>query len=545
MAPTASDVPSLPERPPRGEFAAVLWLLGGFLALNLATYNYYPAVWRDEVWFAEAAVNLVKYGSFTAMNWQLQPHNTFPVVNCPLYTMGLAPWLAVAGTGVLAVRSFNYTLMSVAVFLCWLISWRFGLVRSTRLRLVMVVVLHLGYGMSYCYRSCRPDILAMVCLLMLALAFQIRRPRLRLACLAGLAAALVWIGLQAALFAWFAGAAVWLVLRRSMLREMVVLSLGMALGAGSLTLLLAWKGVLTPFLAHSISFLGKHYAHTAHPSASGALWTILHRSVRSYMEDVSMLALALGLAVLLATTWKRLSYPTRQRVIYCLVVAFGVPLLFNIVGHYALYYSYMLFVPITLAALTVYSELLATGANLRLFHRLVFGMTIAAVIMIGLPLRLALCPVLYSHVAPQSEIRRVVQAQILPIDVVFTEHAAFFEAKQIARTVYDVFTSPTFFHMPEPGARDLTAEEKRSISVLVIRPERAEQATNSFGGSWTAVSGLFGDVPNYQRLARLPLVGARLIHHAEQAQNARWQLQIFRRLEHPLEPNGSASSGRQ
>jgi hypothetical protein len=35
--------------------------------------------------------------------------------------------LAVTGTSVLAVRSFNYTLMTAAAFLIWLGAWRFGL----------------------------------------------------------------------------------------------------------------------------------------------------------------------------------------------------------------------------------------------------------------------------------------------------------------------------------------------------------------------------------------------------------------------------------
>src|SRR5437763_299674 len=92
--------------PSFSEWAGVRLICAAFLAFNLATYSYYPAVWIDEVSFAEPAVNLVKYGAFTTTVFQFQPFNTFPVVNCPLYMFCLAPWLTMAGTTVLVVRSF-------------------------------------------------------------------------------------------------------------------------------------------------------------------------------------------------------------------------------------------------------------------------------------------------------------------------------------------------------------------------------------------------------------------------------------------------------
>src|SRR5215831_288125 len=87
--------------PNQTEYLGLFAMLVLLLALNLATYNQYPEVWCDEVWFSEPAVNLVKYGSFTTSTWQLQPANTFPAVNCPLYSMALVPWVAAFGTSVL------------------------------------------------------------------------------------------------------------------------------------------------------------------------------------------------------------------------------------------------------------------------------------------------------------------------------------------------------------------------------------------------------------------------------------------------------------
>src|SRR5207249_3575628 len=234
--------------PSHREWVSVLVFLSAFLVFNLVTYNQYPAVWCDEVSFSEPAINWVLHGSFTTTVWQFQPPNTFPTVNCPLYSLALAPWLATAGTSLLAVRSFNYTLMAAAAFLLWLASWSYGLVRSARLRLTMLALLHLGYGMSYAYRCSRPDIIGLVCLLLLLLAFLIRRPRVRATALLVLAGLTIWSGLQVALFAWFAFFAAWLLFKRVRFRELVVISFGMALGVESLAWFLSSKGVLSYFL---------------------------------------------------------------------------------------------------------------------------------------------------------------------------------------------------------------------------------------------------------------------------------------------------------
>jgi len=225
-------------RPPRWEWAVLFLLLAGFLGFNLCTYNDYPNVWCDEVWFSEPAVNLIQHGNFTTTTWQFQPANTFPTVNCPLYSMTLVPWLKLTGTQS-AFSAFLELLLNVCGRLPGLAYlWRFDLVKISALRLFMVAILHLGYGISFAYRCSRPDILGLVSLALLALSFQFQGRSIRQGCLFILAAMAVWVGLQVSLFAWFAAAAAWLFLRRNLLRELIVLSVGMACGLISVLLFL-------------------------------------------------------------------------------------------------------------------------------------------------------------------------------------------------------------------------------------------------------------------------------------------------------------------
>lgn len=303
-------------RPGRAEWLAVLCLIGLLFGFNIATYDYYPTVWCDEVLFSEPAINLVKHGSFTTTVWEFNPANTFPVVNCPLYPMALVPWLAVTGTTLLAVRCFNYTLMAVGALLIWLASWRLGLVKSAWGRLTMVALLHLGYGMSFSYRCSRPDILGMLCLLLLLFAFTVRNQRRREIYLFLLAAVSVWIGLQVALYAAFASFLAWRLLQQVALRDLIVLALGMLIGASFLVLFLSWHGVLSCFFLSIFGLMGKNYAHSRDLPVGKALLRTILETPRSYVGDFSALVLVLGLFTLLAGTWRRLSIATRRVVLY-------------------------------------------------------------------------------------------------------------------------------------------------------------------------------------------------------------------------------------
>ena len=129
-------------------------------------------------------------------------------------------------------------------------------------------------------------------------------------------------------------------------------------------------------------------------------------------------------------------------------------------------------------------------------------------------------------------------AELLKRDARLVDGAAFFEVKQVASLVYDFWYSSALAGMHIPG-HDFTPEEKRALSVLVIRPQDSGRLTNFFGGQWQAVTAPFGDTQDFSRLTRLPLVGRRFASHAAQPQMERYQVQIFRR---PSPPDGLGTS---
>ncbi len=516
--------------PPKWERWSALLIICVFLIFNLVTYIDYPEVWCDEIWFSEPAVNAVKYGSFTTMVYQFQPAGTFPAINCPLYLISLIPWLSITGTTVLAIRSFNYFLMAIAAALAWIVAWRFGLVKKPGHRLLMVVLLHLGYGMSFAYRCSRPDIIGLVCQLLLLLSLTLKRRGPRDVCIAFFSAVSVWIGLQVALFAGFAAAAGWLVLRRPSIRELFLIASSMALSAGLMLLFFKEQGVLPNFLLLTLGILGKHYAH-AHVSLPAKVSKILYNSFISYIDDFTVTVLTLGLALVLILFWKRLNSRARRIVIFCAILIFATPVLFNVIGHFAFYYSYVRFVPAVFAFFVVWSAL----SDMQMSGELsssplvtsLFAGTLALAMAVGLPMRLVLTA-MTAHIVPRKDIQRTIASHVRANDVALCDYAYFFETKRITKNVYDRMCSPVIEPLFIPG-RDLTDEQKRSVSVLIIRPNEQKLLMDYFGGHWSAESEAFGDTFDPGWLGRLPVVGKRFEHYLNQRQTERYQLQIFRR----------------
>jgi hypothetical protein len=514
------------------EWTWVLFLTAALFVFDLLTYNLYPAVWCDEVLFSEPAINFVQHGSFTTTVWEFQPGNTFPVVNCPLYSLALVPWLSITGTSLLAVRSFNHAFFAMATVLLWMVSWRFKLVNNASARILMVNLFHFGYGMSYSFRCSRPDILGLNCLLILLLSFKVERGFLKYAFLLICSAVTVWIGLQVALYACLACAAAWVLFRRPLLRELVLIAGGIVAGASSLFMFLKVKGVLSYFLPVVVGMMGRHYAHSPHTTVGVALLKTVRQTLTSYLADFTTVLLGVGLIVTIWVARGRFRYRSVSVMRFCLFMVISVPAVFNIVGHYAFYYSYMLYVPAILALFTAYSELpIILEAK---FQRQVKWFILAIMIagtLVGLPLRLAITTVT-CRLTSRTEIQRLIDGCVTSKDVVFSDYAPFFEVKHAANVVYAPYYSSALVATHIAG-HDFTPEEKQSISVLVIRPEQSDYLTNFFGGRWNPVTEPFGDVQDFRQLTKLPLIGWRLAHYATQPQTERYQVQVFRRLLDP------------
>ncbi len=340
------------------EWMGVSVLLALLFVLDLLTFDISPTVWCDEVSFTEPAINYIMHGTYTSTVWQFQPLNTFPAVNCPLYSQSIIGWLSLFGTDVLAVRSFNYFLMGVSSLLFWLLLWRFNLVPSARWRLAFVTAFHFGYGISYAYRCSRPDTLGLCLTLVLALLFTVQSARTRNFWLLLVSMVLPWVGLTSGLFAGLACFCAVIILGRLRFLQGMVVWVGLLLGVLSLAWFLHAHGALQNFMTSASYAIGEHDIHAGKLPVVVRLWHVIKTTLPAYFGDYSAVLLLMGTLWLMVLRRRELKTLSNWRVIICsATVFFLTPLLFNITGHYAFYYSYTMFTAaLTLFAATAFSS---------------------------------------------------------------------------------------------------------------------------------------------------------------------------------------------
>jgi hypothetical protein len=511
-------------RPAKGEWLALLGILGAAFLLNLLTCGMYPSVWMDEVCFSEPAINLVRTGHFTTSVWQLEPANAFWAVNSPLYPFAISVWLRLTGFSLLAVRSFNYFLITIAALLVWTISWRFQLVKERSVRLIMVALILLGYGISFAYRCSRPDISGLISVLALALALANQNKWRRITLVFLCAATTAWIGVQISLYACCAVFLAMMAFRNVTWRDVLLVGIGTGAGFFSVVAFYKLKGVLPVFTALLHQAATEHQLFGNKASYAASVPRRLEFSLLSYIGDFS--AVPLLICIIIAFCFRRSLFANGKALVYLLALFFIIPVVFSFTGHFAFYYSELIFVPLVLTFSALYSEAVG-AAGQPILKRLFFPVCAAASAAVGLPIRLLLCAV-FVHLTPRNVQQDIVRAHVHSDDVVFSDYASFFEAKQVAQTVFVPVYSTNFARISLQG-HEFTPEEKKEITVLIVDPQSITTMQDYFGGRWKATSEPFGDETSLGSAVKVPIIGPRLRSHFEKPQMYWHKMQIFRR----------------
>jgi hypothetical protein len=515
--------------PAREWMVVIAWLVLLF-GFDLLTSGRYPTVWCDEVSFSEPAFNYLLHDSYTTTVWQFQPLNTFPAVNCPLYTFLMTGWLWVFGTHLLAVRAFNYFLMGVACLLFWQVLCRFNLVRSARWRLALVTALHLGYGISFSYRCSRPDTLGMVLTLALALLFTVQSFRLRNFGLFMVATVLPWVSFSSGLYAGFACFCCVITIRRPSFLQAMVVWVGLLLGVASVCGFLYSKGVLQAFVTGASHVVGNHYEVAGKATLLDRILHLLNTTWPNFLLEYSTTMLLMGILILAFLRWKELKVHADRRIIACSALTFAsTPFAFNFIGYYAFYYSYTIFIPalILFASVALGPPSPNAESIAGRLTQIIAAAILTGTILVGLPMKLALSSY-FARITPNTEIQRRIVSCINPDDVVYTADACFFDVKPLAKVVYARCSFMDFVGTRVPGRR-LTQSEKDNVTKLVVRADTAAFFTDYFGGPWEAVTEPFGDTTRWDRVENLPWLQNKMRAYLDQPQTWRYQLQVFQR----------------
>jgi len=382
----------------------------------------------------------------------------------------------------LAVRSLGYFLAAAAMLLLWIALRRLGWIVDSSWRLTAVALTACGYGVAYGYRMGRPDPLTILLVCASLLVFSIRTRGLRLGGLLWMGFLYPWAGLQLAVYAPILLVLVFAFTRGRYTQEGGCVLAGESIGAGVLVALYSVHGVLRDFMRSAVGL------HT-----SLGQMTILYKlrdakmNFGGFLKDPSFLIL-LALAFTVARVSARSgNFRWKSFLGFAICSSLFVPVAVFVLGIYPIYYSWMAYLPLVICLCAS----LGQGMSLRETSKARWLVTASIVlaILLGLPAFSALSASRWSEGDP-AQVEQLAAGAIHREDRALIHYSAYYGAKKHANEVYLDFLLPR-----------LTAEEKASITVLVIRPEDFSEDVRQLGGPWSDVgkgvhspdgSGLYG-----------------------------------------------------
>jgi hypothetical protein len=447
-------------RSPRNEAVILGVFLLCFTAYNFITGAHFPLPWQDEDQFTDVAANFALGHGFTSSVWTCGDHNIagFFACNAPLYPLVNGLWIRTAGFTVLGVRSFNYLLISLSCFVLWLAVRRLGLIEEASSRLLLAPLIVAGYGLGINYRSGRYDCLDILLCSAVLLAASIKSPpwRLRLIALGG--ALLPFAGFQLLPYAVLMSIVLLVVLRLSVLWEVLALGVGVAMGVAALIGMYSHMGVLHNFFAS---------VHGENPSSYLVRFTDPEKRSERLPKDPSLIFAYLALmAIGVQQAWER-KLRLRSMLGFGLVAGAFVPVAMILVFKFTTYYTWMAYIPICIALMASASKL---SFRARPLTTGVAGLCIAVGCLLGFPLQAA-SAFYYWHDRDMRPVEAMVAREVGPRDWVYTDYAAYFAVK--ARTPY-VFIP-----------FDVSPQYRDKITVLILAPGDYEQYAHAIvGGDW-------------------------------------------------------------
>jgi hypothetical protein len=424
----------------------VLALLVLLVGINLATAELFPVVWLDEVQLVEPAANLATGSGFHSSAWAWQPRSEIWLSYMPLYPLVLSGWLRLFGVSLLSVRSFGIVLAAISIGAVWLAARRHGILESPSSRIALVALAGCGAGMSFSYRCGRGDTVTFALLAFSFLAASDRSSVRRRLVLLALGAFVPISGLQGMAFVALLGAVLLLFVERRAVEPILLLAAGGVLGLAAFSLALGATGLWETF--SRVIVAGRGLSGSVVANALDRLATFPKVAI----EDLSAVLLALlCLAGLLP-----LGTGFRSRILsaqaFGAISAAWIPTLMCGAGRYALYYAWMVWIPLCLAALRFHER--GDGSAVPPAARRV---ALVAAILVGLPLQLALGFLDYSARSARL-VDEMVASQVPPGVVVYCDPAAYYAARLRASRV--ILTS----YNPQ-----VTDEEVASVGAVVAR----------------------------------------------------------------------------
>src|SRR5436190_15260482 len=364
------ETPAGIRRPfPRFEAAAVVVILVAFVAGLAATTLRIQPVWLDEVTVADPAVNLYSKKGFTSTGWQYQTKEEFWASNAPLHQILLFHWMKVFGFNPVSVRSISFVFMALTIGLLWLAVLRLDLITTPQGRMLLVLLLIGGAGITSSYLAGRYDCIGMLLLAAIPVVCTLDAPFwIRSMILMALAILIPVAGVNLVPYGVLVCGLLCLFLRKGFSREAACLGVGVLLGLFALYVLYVTNGVEKTLLVsaggHGLSGTLGDDGDSVRREGLGpkVVYILTHLPIvlgkrfqnifHWYFSDRSFV-LVLAVLGIRAVVLKRAGTFSMKSVAgFGLLTAAVVPLVMGLLRNYPFYYSWMAYIPVSVCALS-------------------------------------------------------------------------------------------------------------------------------------------------------------------------------------------------
>jgi hypothetical protein len=429
-----------------------------FFAVNIYTSSKSPTVWVDEVAYSDPAVNFVTNGKFTSTAWGTQGPNEIWAGNVPLHQLILIGWLEAFGISPTSIRSINYFFVIIGVFLLWLAMRKKNL-SSPSLRLTATILLLCGQGVTFSYRSGRPDMIGFL-LVCAGAAAMLYRTKTRYGLLTIIGALTPWAGLQFVPYVALLCGCILFWNKKLFLKTALPVAGGGIAGTAGLVLFYRFNSVWDDF----IQSVFPHTAGNPVNTFSG---------IRLYTGDLSYLI------VLISTILIILYYLVRDKKLsslkyvfeYCALIGVLTPITLYTLGKYPQYYTWMAYLPLVVGVCLQASSIHWNQWKMWL------GIGLVGAASIWLPARIGITLLQWDS-RSYEPIEQLAGKTISEKDTVYAANQAYYGAKRNASVVY----------LPGSLQESRRSEDERirsySINKVIIDPRKSENLFSMLGGEW-------------------------------------------------------------
>jgi hypothetical protein len=458
----------------------ILWIISIiFLWIGFHFSSRLNPVWMDEAVLVEPATNLYFGQSYHSFSWW-QYGNEFHVSVSPLYVLTIYGWMKIFGFNIVAIRLLNYTLALSSAWMLWLSTIKLKLINTSIIRILFVVLILTGEGITFIYTAMRYDILSMTLVSATVLIYSISKSSIRYICLVILGFLYPFSGISLLVYSLLMCIFLFLFQKKIFAKLIAFILSGQLLGFITLYCIYLQHGVLETFKMFTLS---QSAAHEASKDLIDkliqrlSLLTDIGNNInKNYLNDgiwsdvsFQTLWIFLLLIILLELKLKKLKFTSLS--VFGLLVSTSIPVGMVILGKYPLYYTYMGYIPLVICLCSSFDRILN---NFNKFSNKLFLLAFFITLCLysvnqGLPESIRYA-IKYWQSLDYSLVEKFVQKNIRSDDTfIYSDFSAMYAVKAKNRTV--IFPPYIHFISYFPIVSSYR-KEMSNISVLAIDDTR-------------------------------------------------------------------------